>query len=85
MSEELEGYDPSCGKLYVAEFEYLAELFGGANLNVENLNNWLVKKACDGWQLVSVSKGVHYFRRERYRIYQEVASWMVERKLGENA
>lgn len=66
--------------LRTARIEYLAVEAD------EPLIQFLNRRATEGWKLVAVDNGVHYFEREDYCIYQDDENGnLTRRRLGENA
>lgn len=70
----------SFSNLLFAEREYLALPAEG------DLREWLNRRATEGWRLIAVDGGLHYFEREEYCMYHDDENGkLVRRAVGENS
>lgn len=70
------------GKVVPVYFEYLAEAKVGSQ---SQLQEWLTRKVVEGWRLVSVDGGIHYFQREKFLLYEDIGGDLVRIKPGRNS
>jgi hypothetical protein len=79
MSDDLLEVQDDRNRTCVTDYAFLIE----HRPNVDE--SYLLKKAAQGWTLISVDQGIFYFRRAGRHLYEEIDGKLVERAFGRNS